>query len=408
MIVVIDDEDRENEGDLTMAAELVTPEAINFMATHGRGLICLAMTGERLDELDLAAMVPDNTALHDTAFTVSIDLKGYGVTTGISAHDRARTIRAAVDARQLSGRLRPAGTRLPAARSPWRRPGAPGTDRGGRRSRRPRGPAPCGRDLRDRQRRRHDGSRAGSDPVLQDAWPRDDHRRGPGAVPVGVGVRRIALGDRWLFPVCLRPPALAARSNDERGKHDATQVFTIGTCLRRPGRDRPIVRSRPQRQPCALAEPGRLRPQGHRPRVPDARWHRGGRRRRAHLLDQHGRPQSERRLHRARRPRREESQDDRSPGRHVHAETAPARQAERQAVLVGPRRDARHARKPRRVGSRNSRGDGPGRRRSPRPDEVVRRHRRRCRARTHLLDAKRPGRRGIGPHLSGEYRNPEG
>jgi 3,4-dihydroxy-2-butanone 4-phosphate synthase/GTP cyclohydrolase II len=98
MIVVIDDEDRENEGDLTMAAELVTPEAINFMATHGRGLICLAMPGERLDELDLAAMVPDNTALHGTAFTVSIDLSGHGVTTGISAHDRARTIRAAVDA----------------------------------------------------------------------------------------------------------------------------------------------------------------------------------------------------------------------------------------------------------------------------------------------------------------------
>jgi 3,4-dihydroxy-2-butanone 4-phosphate synthase/GTP cyclohydrolase II len=98
MVVVVDDEDRENEGDLTMAAELVTPEAINFMATHGRGLICLAMPGERLDELDLAAMVPDNTALHGTAFTVSIDLKGHGVTTGISAHDRARTIRAAVDA----------------------------------------------------------------------------------------------------------------------------------------------------------------------------------------------------------------------------------------------------------------------------------------------------------------------
>ena len=97
MIVVIDDEDRENEGDLMMAAELVTPEAINFMATHGRGLVCLAMTGERLEELDLAPMVPDNTALHGTAFTVSIDVKGHGVTSGISAHDRAQTIRAAVD-----------------------------------------------------------------------------------------------------------------------------------------------------------------------------------------------------------------------------------------------------------------------------------------------------------------------
>jgi 3,4-dihydroxy-2-butanone 4-phosphate synthase/GTP cyclohydrolase II len=103
MVVVVDDEDRENEGDLTMAAELVTPEAINFMATHGRGLICLAMTGERLDELDLAAMVPDNTALHGTAFTVSIDLKGHGVTTGISAHDRARTIQATVDASSSPG-----------------------------------------------------------------------------------------------------------------------------------------------------------------------------------------------------------------------------------------------------------------------------------------------------------------
>jgi 3,4-dihydroxy-2-butanone 4-phosphate synthase/GTP cyclohydrolase II len=97
MVVVVDDEDRENEGDLTMAAELVTPAAINFMATHGRGLICLAMPGERLDELDLAPMAPDNTALHGTAFTVSIDAID-GVTTGISARDRAQTIRAAVDA----------------------------------------------------------------------------------------------------------------------------------------------------------------------------------------------------------------------------------------------------------------------------------------------------------------------
>ena len=97
MVVVIDDEDRENEGDLTLAAEMVTPEAINFMATHGRGLICLSMTGERLQELQLEPMAPDNTALGGTAFTVSIDLLGHGVTTGISAYDRAETIRAAVD-----------------------------------------------------------------------------------------------------------------------------------------------------------------------------------------------------------------------------------------------------------------------------------------------------------------------
>jgi len=97
MIVVVDDEDRENEGDLTMAAEMITPEAINFMAKHGRGLICLAMTQERLQELELAPMTSDNTALSGTAFTVSIDLKGHGVTTGISAYDRSETIRATVD-----------------------------------------------------------------------------------------------------------------------------------------------------------------------------------------------------------------------------------------------------------------------------------------------------------------------
>jgi len=99
MVVVVDDEGRENEGDLTMAAEMVTPEAINFMATHGKGLVCLALTGERLHELDLPAMVSDNTALGGTAFTVSIDAKGHGVTTGISAHDRAHTIRTAIDPR---------------------------------------------------------------------------------------------------------------------------------------------------------------------------------------------------------------------------------------------------------------------------------------------------------------------
>ncbi len=98
MVVVVDDEDRENEGDLTMAAEMITTEAINFMAVHGRGLICLAMTGERLDELELAQMVRDNTALGGTAFTVSIDAKGPGVTTGISAHDRAQTIWAVTNA----------------------------------------------------------------------------------------------------------------------------------------------------------------------------------------------------------------------------------------------------------------------------------------------------------------------
>jgi 3,4-dihydroxy 2-butanone 4-phosphate synthase/GTP cyclohydrolase II len=99
MIVVVDDDDRENEGDLTMAAEMITPEAINFMATHARGLICLAITGERADELQLDPMTPHNTARCGTNFTVSIDARGRGVTTGISAYDRAETILAVIDSR---------------------------------------------------------------------------------------------------------------------------------------------------------------------------------------------------------------------------------------------------------------------------------------------------------------------
>jgi 3,4-dihydroxy 2-butanone 4-phosphate synthase/GTP cyclohydrolase II len=96
MIVVVDDEDRENEGDLTIAAEKVTPAAINFMATHGRGLVCLAMTGERLDELEIPLMVNQNTARFGTAFCVSIEAKQH-TSTGISAADRAVTVRTAID-----------------------------------------------------------------------------------------------------------------------------------------------------------------------------------------------------------------------------------------------------------------------------------------------------------------------
>lgn len=97
VVIVVDDEDRENEGDFICAAERVTPEIINFMATHGRGLICAPLNEKRADELKLQMMVRDNTALHETAFTVSIDLIGHGCTTGISAHDRATGIRALTD-----------------------------------------------------------------------------------------------------------------------------------------------------------------------------------------------------------------------------------------------------------------------------------------------------------------------
>lgn len=97
LVIVVDDEDRENEGDFVAAAELVTPEIINFMSMHGRGLICASLTEERCVELNLQPMVIDNTSLHETAFTVSIDLLGNGCTTGISAQDRAKTIKALVD-----------------------------------------------------------------------------------------------------------------------------------------------------------------------------------------------------------------------------------------------------------------------------------------------------------------------
>jgi len=97
IIIVVDDEDRENEGDFICAAECITPEIINFMATYGRGLICTPLEEGRAEELGLDMMVSSNTALHETAFTVSIDLIGQGCSTGISAYDRSTGIRALVD-----------------------------------------------------------------------------------------------------------------------------------------------------------------------------------------------------------------------------------------------------------------------------------------------------------------------
>ncbi len=92
IIIVVDDEDRENEGDFLIAAEKVNPQVINFMATHGRGLICAPLVEERCDELGLNLMVDQNTAAYETPFTVSIDLIGYGTSTGISASDRSKTV----------------------------------------------------------------------------------------------------------------------------------------------------------------------------------------------------------------------------------------------------------------------------------------------------------------------------
>jgi len=118
MVIVVDDENRENEGDLTIAAEKITPEAVNFMARHGRGLICMPMTEQRLDELQVPLMVSDNSSVHGTAFCVSIEAK-QGVSTGISAGDRARTVLAAIDPR-----TRPADLARPGHMFPLRaRPG---------------------------------------------------------------------------------------------------------------------------------------------------------------------------------------------------------------------------------------------------------------------------------------------
>ena len=112
MIIVVDDEDRENEGDLTVAAEKITPEIINFMARHGRGLICMPMTEQRLAELDLPQMVPDNTARFNTAFCVSIEAK-HMTSTGISAADRAATVLAAIDPRTRPADLARPGHMFP-------------------------------------------------------------------------------------------------------------------------------------------------------------------------------------------------------------------------------------------------------------------------------------------------------
>ena len=129
MIVLVDDEDRENEGDLTMAAEKITPEAINFMTKYGRGLICLAMTEQRCDALDLKPISARNTTAFGTPFCEPIDARR-GTTTGISAWDRATTILAATDPNTRPEDLARPGTRANIARAGWRRDGSRRADGG--------------------------------------------------------------------------------------------------------------------------------------------------------------------------------------------------------------------------------------------------------------------------------------
>ena len=159
IVVVVDDEDRENEGDLIMAAESATPEKIAFFVRHTSGVICAPLTGERLDELDIPLMVRDNTEAQRTAFTYSVDFR-HGTSTGISAGDRAATIQSLIDPATRPGDLARPGSHLPAALLRRRRAQAGRPHRGGGR------PGPHGRPVsgrravRDRQRRRHHGPRA--------------------------------------------------------------------------------------------------------------------------------------------------------------------------------------------------------------------------------------------------------
>ena len=172
MVVVVDDEDRENEGDLTLAAEKVTPEAINFMAKYGRGLVCLAMTEERLDHLRIGPMTAENTSNYGTAFCEAIDARD-GVTTGISAYDRARTIRVAVDPATRPCRPGPARPCVSAAGAQGRSAaprradgssGGPGTDGGDGAGR---------HHLRNHARRRDHGPRPRPHRILQN--PRSEN-----------------------------------------------------------------------------------------------------------------------------------------------------------------------------------------------------------------------------------------
>ncbi|MGR3343288.1 MAG: 3,4-dihydroxy-2-butanone-4-phosphate synthase, partial [Paracoccaceae bacterium] len=112
MFILVDHEDRENEGDLVIPAQMATPEAINFMATNGRGLICLSLPGERIDALGLPMMASHNASRHDTPFTISIEARD-GVTTGISAHDRARTVAVAIDASKTASDISTPGHIFP-------------------------------------------------------------------------------------------------------------------------------------------------------------------------------------------------------------------------------------------------------------------------------------------------------
>ena len=184
MIIVVDDEDRENEGDLTLAAEKVTPEAINFMAKYGRGLVCLAMTEERLEHLRIGPMTAENTSQYGTAFCEAIDAR-QGVTTGISAYDRARTIQVAIDPA-----TKPTDLARPGHVFPLRARKGGVLVRAGQTEAsvdlaRLAGMVPAGNHLRNHEGRRQHGARARPDRILPRARHEDAHRRGTDSLSHG-------------------------------------------------------------------------------------------------------------------------------------------------------------------------------------------------------------------------------
>ena len=174
IVIVTDDADRENEGDLVMAAEKATPQAVNFMSMHGRGLICVPITNERAEHLGLPRMVAQNREMHRTDFTVSVDA-AKGVTTGISAHDRAATIQTIANPKSMPEDLVQPGHVFPLARKGWRRAAPRRSHRSRRRSRATGRTESARRALRNFARRRHNGAPAGADGVQEKARPAHLH-----------------------------------------------------------------------------------------------------------------------------------------------------------------------------------------------------------------------------------------
>jgi 3,4-dihydroxy-2-butanone 4-phosphate synthase len=193
-VVVVDAADRENEGDLTIAAQFATPEAINFMAKEGRGLVCLCLTEERCDELGLRMMTDRNETPFGTAFTVSIEARE-GITTGISAHDRSRTIQVAIDPSKSSHDLVEPGHVFP-----LRARGGGVLQRAGQTEAAvdlaARGPDPGRGRLRSDEGRRHDGARPRPDSLLRAARDQAPHRRRPDRIPPQARATRRAGDDR--------------------------------------------------------------------------------------------------------------------------------------------------------------------------------------------------------------------